>query len=269
MSNMEGSGFGALLVGAECEDPWPLLQDDFCMEASTGLDDLEGLFTSDLFEHTEDTGGLFRAIEEAEHESDRFNNNNNQLSQKDRVSVIQLIASQPTTPIQKQTALPSILRRPLPATSTVTVSPIKVINTAPLPLLAPAPALMSLAPKSSAPRPIAPQPPNTVKPQQSLNKLLPKLQDRSYQSLLRKQSASPQSQTLVLLRAGEQRARDVASDLTSCLSSEPGVGASTSPPGRWAPCRVCGDRASGFHYGVTSCEGCKVAIADTTINFCH
>ena len=26
----------------------------------------------------------------------------------------------------------------------------------------------------------------------------------------------------------------------------------------YVPCKVCGDRASGYHYGVTSCEGCKV-----------
>lgn len=28
---------------------------------------------------------------------------------------------------------------------------------------------------------------------------------------------------------------------------------------QFGPCRVCNDKASGVHYGIESCEGCKVS----------
>ena len=31
------------------------------------------------------------------------------------------------------------------------------------------------------------------------------------------------------------------------------------------PCRVCGDRASGFHYGANTCEACKVSVQKRNI----
>jgi len=37
-----------------------------------------------------------------------------------------------------------------------------------------------------------------------------------------------------------------------------GIAALTCKKLKGLSCRVCGDEASGFHYGVDSCEGCKV-----------
>jgi hypothetical protein len=42
---------------------------------------------------------------------------------------------------------------------------------------------------------------------------------------------------------------------TRSLSTKAGA----ALPPMLPPCRVCGERASGFHYGVNTCEACKVS----------
>lgn len=36
------------------------------------------------------------------------------------------------------------------------------------------------------------------------------------------------------------------------------------PPRTYKPCFVCQDTSSGYHYGVSACEGCKVRAGDST-----
>ena len=71
------------------------------------------------------------------------------------------------------------------------------------------------------------------------------------------------------LQTNNMRARSVSSEDVSLLSYTGGSVASASATSgggtasaknntAGARCSVCGDEASGFHYGVDSCEGCKV-----------
>ena len=78
-------------------------------------------------------------------------------------------------------------------------------------------------------------------------------------------TASPNSGTA----SPDSGAASLNSGTASLISvaDSPKSSSTSSPPAMLPPCRVCGEKASGFHYGVNTCEACKVYIHSGFVHY--
>ncbi|TWW65951.1 Retinoic acid receptor beta [Takifugu flavidus] len=67
----------------------------------------------------------------------------------------------------------------------------------------------------------------------------------------------------------ENKARAIETQSTSSEELVPSPPSPPPPPRVYKPCFVCQDKSSGYHYGVSACEGCKMYIVAASLQLCR